>query len=186
MRYWSRARPCQRSRHRRGPHLRTRRQWTPASELHRRRRGATVAHRTCRRSDAARGDRAWRHRGGRARHRQDQAEVAAITDDTPPAPRHARREAGARSRGDPVARKRPVSEDGFASIILDVDSTLCGVEGIDWLPAARGADVSERVEELTRRAMAREVALDSVYGERLPRPAPPWGTGSPPPGGYRA
>jgi len=67
-----------------------------------------------------------------------------------------------------------VSEDGFASIILDVDSTLCGVEGIDWLAAARGADVSERVEELTRRAMAGEVALDSVYGERLALVAPSW------------
>lgn len=65
-----------------------------------------------------------------------------------------------------------MSEDGYASIILDVDSTLCGVEGIDWLAAARGADVRDRVEELTRRAMAGEVALDSVYGERLALVAP--------------
>jgi phosphoserine phosphatase len=55
----------------------------------------------------------------------------------------------------------------FASVVLDVDSTLCGVEGIDWLAQARGPEVSERVEELTRRAMVGEIALDSVYGERL-------------------
>ena len=41
------------------------------------------------------------------------------------------------------------------------------MEGIDWLAAARGGDVAERVSELTRRAMAGEVSLDDVYGERL-------------------
>jgi phosphoserine phosphatase len=55
----------------------------------------------------------------------------------------------------------------FASVVLDVDSTLCGVEGIDWLAQMRGEETLERVAELTRRAMVGEVALDSVYGERL-------------------
>lgn len=54
-----------------------------------------------------------------------------------------------------------------ASIVLDVDSTLCGVEGIDWLAQRRGADVAQRVRGLTDRAMNGEIALDSVYGERL-------------------
>ena len=70
----------------------------------------------------------------------------------------------------------------FASVVLDVDSTLCGVEGIDWLAQRRGADVAavvgaaphlappdvaERTRALTDRAMNGEIALDAVYGERL-------------------
>ena len=56
---------------------------------------------------------------------------------------------------------------GFASVILDVDSTLCGIEGIDWLAARRGATVGAEVTGLTDRAMRGEIALDAVYGERL-------------------
>lgn len=55
----------------------------------------------------------------------------------------------------------------FASIVLDVDSTLCGVEGIDWLAQRRGPEVASRIRELTDKAMNGEIALDSVYGERL-------------------
>lgn len=55
----------------------------------------------------------------------------------------------------------------FKSIVLDVDSTLCGVEGIDWLATRRGADVAVRTRELTDRAMNGEITLDAVYGERL-------------------
>lgn len=58
-------------------------------------------------------------------------------------------------------------ESGFESVILDVDSTLCGIEGIDWLARDRGDDVSERVMALTERAMRGEIALDGVYGDRL-------------------
>ncbi len=56
---------------------------------------------------------------------------------------------------------------GFASVILDVDSTLCGIEGIDWLAERRGAEVGREVTLLTDRAMRGEIPLDSVYGERL-------------------
>ncbi len=56
---------------------------------------------------------------------------------------------------------------GFASVVLDVDSTLCGVEGIDWLADLRGAAVGARVAALTDRAMRGEITLDAVYGERL-------------------
>jgi phosphoserine phosphatase len=56
---------------------------------------------------------------------------------------------------------------GFASVVLDVDSTLCGVEGIDWLAGLRGSDVGAQVTALTDRAMRGRVALDAVYGERL-------------------
>lgn len=55
----------------------------------------------------------------------------------------------------------------FASVILDVDSTLCGIEGIDWLAERRGPDVARRVAELTERAMRGEIELENVYGERL-------------------
>ena len=55
----------------------------------------------------------------------------------------------------------------FASVILDVDSTLCGIEGIDWLAERRGADVGREVTLLTDCAMRGEIPLDSVYGERL-------------------
>ena len=56
---------------------------------------------------------------------------------------------------------------GFASVIFDVDSTLCGIEGIDWLAERRGAMVGAEVTGLTDRAMRGEIALDAVYGERL-------------------
>lgn len=60
-----------------------------------------------------------------------------------------------------------MSAAGFASVVLDVDSTLCGVEGIDWLAARRGAEAGALIAELTDRAMNGELALDAVYGERL-------------------
>ena len=55
----------------------------------------------------------------------------------------------------------------FATVILDVDSTLCGIEGIDWLAERRGADVAKRVADLTDRAMRGDVPLEEVYGARL-------------------
>jgi len=55
----------------------------------------------------------------------------------------------------------------YNSVILDVDSTLAALEGIDWLAARRGPDVVARVAALTDRAMQGEIALESVYGERL-------------------
>jgi len=55
----------------------------------------------------------------------------------------------------------------FASVIIDVDSTLCGIEGIDWLAERRGPEVAKKVAELTDRAMRGEIPLESVYGERL-------------------
>lgn len=55
----------------------------------------------------------------------------------------------------------------FASVVLDVDSTVAGIEGIDWLAGRRGTDVAVRVAGLTDRAMRGEIALEQVYGERL-------------------
>ena len=56
---------------------------------------------------------------------------------------------------------------GFASVVIDVDSTLCGIEGIDWLSERRGAEIGIAVAELTDKAMRGEIPLDSVYGARL-------------------
>jgi phosphoserine phosphatase len=55
----------------------------------------------------------------------------------------------------------------FASVVLDVDSTLCDLEGIDWLARLRGEEMARRCTELTNRAMGGEISLEAVYGERL-------------------
>ena len=60
-----------------------------------------------------------------------------------------------------------MSLGGYSSVVLDVDSTLCGIEGIDWLAARRGPQAGRRIAELTDRAMSGDLALDAVYGERL-------------------
>lgn len=51
--------------------------------------------------------------------------------------------------------------------MLDVDSTLSGVEGIDQLAALRSDAVRARVAEITALAMQGEVALADVYAERM-------------------
>lgn len=55
----------------------------------------------------------------------------------------------------------------FRSLVLDVDSTLSGIEGIDWLAARRGDVVSRRIADLTTQAMQGVVPLEQVYGLRL-------------------
>ena len=60
----------------------------------------------------------------------------------------------------------------FASVVLDVDSTVAGIEGIDWLAQRRGPEVAADVAALTDRAMKGEIPLDAVYGARLARIRP--------------
>ena len=55
----------------------------------------------------------------------------------------------------------------FRSLVLDVDSTLSGVEGVDWLAQLRGPEVAQRSAQLTERAMNGELPIDAIYGERL-------------------
>lgn len=55
----------------------------------------------------------------------------------------------------------------FASVVIDVDSTLCGVEGIDFLAERRGPEISVQILALTDQAMKGEIPLESVYGHRL-------------------
>lgn len=55
----------------------------------------------------------------------------------------------------------------FRTVVLDVDSTLTGIEGIDWLAARRGPAAAAEIAALTGRAMNGEVPLESLYGRRL-------------------
>jgi phosphoserine phosphatase len=55
----------------------------------------------------------------------------------------------------------------FNSVVLDVDSTLSGIEGIDWLASLRGSEVEETIAGLTDQAMRGAIPLESVYRRRL-------------------
>ena len=60
----------------------------------------------------------------------------------------------------------------FASVVLDVDSTLAAIEGVDWLAALRSDAVASACADLTTRAMAGEMPLEEVYELRLRAIAP--------------
>lgn len=60
----------------------------------------------------------------------------------------------------------------FASVILDVDSTLCGVEGVDWLAQRRDPALAAELAELTIAAMSGELPLEAIYARRLERIRP--------------
>ncbi len=51
--------------------------------------------------------------------------------------------------------------------MLDVDSTLSVIEGIDWLAALRSESVQQHVAAITASAMSGGVSLGSVYAGRL-------------------
>jgi len=55
----------------------------------------------------------------------------------------------------------------FATVALDVDSTVSGIEGIDWLAERRGDVVARRVADLTTQAMQGTLPLEQVYRARL-------------------
>ena len=60
----------------------------------------------------------------------------------------------------------------FASVVLDVDSTVSGVEGIDWLAGRRAPEVATEIAKLTTQATEGEISLESVYARRLERILP--------------
>jgi phosphoserine phosphatase len=60
----------------------------------------------------------------------------------------------------------------FASVVLDVDSTVSGVEGIDWLASRRSPEVAREITRLTQQATEGEITLESVYAKRLERILP--------------
>src|SRR3954467_14930100 len=55
----------------------------------------------------------------------------------------------------------------FGTVVLDVDSTISGIEGIDWLAQRRGEIIAKRVAALTEEAMRGAIPLEHVYGTRL-------------------
>ena len=55
----------------------------------------------------------------------------------------------------------------FKSIIFDVDSTLSGIEGIDWLASLRGEAEARESAELTERAMEGKIPIEEIYTRRL-------------------
>jgi phosphoserine phosphatase len=52
-------------------------------------------------------------------------------------------------------------------VVVDVDSTLCAIEGIDWLASRRDAALRDRVAQTTELAMQGKIAVENVYAERL-------------------
>ncbi len=60
----------------------------------------------------------------------------------------------------------------FASVVLDADSTLSGIEGIDWLAERRSAAVAAESTALTAAAMDGARTIESVYADRLARVRP--------------
>ena len=60
----------------------------------------------------------------------------------------------------------------FNSVIFDVDSTVCSIEGIDWLAARRDPEIARESESLTARAMAGDIPIEAVYTQRLARIRP--------------
>ena len=55
----------------------------------------------------------------------------------------------------------------YNSVVLDVDSTLSGIEGIDWLAALRGPEMQAWSSSLTEKAMKGELPIEAVYAERM-------------------
>ncbi len=60
----------------------------------------------------------------------------------------------------------------FKTVIFDVDSTICALEGIDWLAELRGSEIAAESAQLTARAMAGEIPIEAVYTRRLARIRP--------------
>jgi len=60
----------------------------------------------------------------------------------------------------------------YNSVALDVDSTLCGIEGIDWLATLRDEEVAARVAKATDLAMRGDLPLEDLYGDRMHIVAP--------------
>lgn len=55
----------------------------------------------------------------------------------------------------------------YSQVVLDVDSTLSGIEGIDWLASRCGAEACAAIAAMTAAAMRGDVPLESVYSARL-------------------
>jgi phosphoserine phosphatase len=66
--------------------------------------------------------------------------------------------------------KLMVFDSVFEIIIFDLDSTLVGIEGLDWLAKQKGLE--KEVVGLTRQAMEGEVKLEEVFSRKMELLAP--------------
>jgi phosphoserine phosphatase len=60
----------------------------------------------------------------------------------------------------------------FKSVVVDVDSTLSAVEGIDWLASRRSDTLRATITETTSRAMRGEIQLADIFASRMDLVAP--------------
>jgi phosphoserine phosphatase len=60
----------------------------------------------------------------------------------------------------------------YRTVVLDVDSTLCGIEGIDWLAERRDVEIARRIADETALAMRGELTIEAIYESRLSTVAP--------------
>lgn len=70
------------------------------------------------------------------------------------------------SRAAPI-RHLDVRKRRFATVVLDVDSGISGIDGIEWLAARRGASVARVVAALTAQARAGALPPGHAYRDRL-------------------
>ena len=67
-------------------------------------------------------------------------------------------------------RDRPLRfpvKRAFASVVLDVDSTVCGFDGIEWLAARRGDIVARRVAALDAQGADGSMPPEQVFAEQI-------------------
>lgn len=67
-------------------------------------------------------------------------------------------------------RDRPLrfpAKRAFASVVLDVDSTVCGIDGIHWLASRRGDIVARRVAALAAQAEDGSMPPEQVFAEQI-------------------
>lgn len=55
----------------------------------------------------------------------------------------------------------------YSTIVLGVDSVISRIDGIEWLAARRGEDVSRRVAELGAQAREGSISPEQAFAERL-------------------
>ena len=60
----------------------------------------------------------------------------------------------------------------FKSVVVDVDSTLSALEGIDWLAAQRSDALRAQVADATDRAMRGEIQITDIFKARMDLVAP--------------
>lgn len=62
---------------------------------------------------------------------------------------------------------RSIMSPPLKLLLLDCDSTLSAIEGVDELARLRGKEVFARVEAMTHEAMDGRIPVEAVFGERL-------------------